>query len=510
MTSKRRAISLLLCAVCGIMLFGQSPNIVWQRTYGGSEDDVARSIQRTSDGGHLVAGFTYSNDGDVQGQHGYRDLWVFKLDSSGAIQWQRTMGNASWNEAEHVLGTADGGCILVGTTADGVQFDHWLVKLDSLGQTEWERVYGGSGTDIGWSVALASDGGFISVGSTDSQDGDVIGNHGQTDLWVARTDAAGNPLWQRCYGGTGAEYHGSIEQTPEGGYVVLAVSNSTDGDLTSNQGSGDLWVVKLDIEGDIEWQRSFGGSSGEYPANIICTADGGFMMVGFSDSSDGDLTSNQGSNDAWLVKLDSGGELQWQRSYGGANNDVAADVVQMVDGGYLFVGSTMSDEGFSFGNHGLSDFWVVRTDASGDVLWHRCIGGSDRDGGFSIAPHPDGHVMLTGYAQSPDGDVLDLLGVRDVWMIELGAEDLTTDIPRSSPEPFVLAPNPTDGLVRFAPYRSGSTGLIHVYNAMGQLSLEIAPQAGPFELDLSVLPSGVYHVTEYRTNLVSTTRVILR
>lgn len=500
---------LLLTGLCSFMLFGQAPPIAWQHTYGGSDDDFARSIQRTAEGGYIVAGFTYSNNGDVSGQHGDRDLWVFKMDSLGTVQWQRTMGNFSWNEAEELKLTPDGGCIVVGTTADGMQFDRWLIKLDSLGNTEWDRELGGTGSDIGQSVALTTDGGYISIGGTDSNNGDVSGNHGMNDVWVVKTDSVGNTQWQRCYGGSGYEGYGSIERTMDDRYIFLASSNSTDGDVTGNHGSNDLWLVKVDPEGTILWQRSLGGSGQEYPGRIAATTDGGFIISGSSPSSDGDLSANHGEGDAWIVKVDSTGAIEWQRSYGGEAADYANGIVQLPDGGYLFTGSTMSEGGDGLGNHGLSDFWVMRLNATGDPLWHRCMGGSDRDGGYALQVLPNGHIMLAGYAQSGDGDVENFIGVRDAWLIELGEEELTTSVRANASAPFLLSPNPTKGILHLSPDVSGSTGRIHVCNELGQCVLEAAPHAGLLEIDLRPLPAGIYYITESRTDDVRTARIVL-
>ncbi len=212
------------------------------------------SIQQTSDGGFIVAGQTYSNDGDVSGNHGGSDAWVVKLNSSGTILWQKCLGGT---------------------------------------------VYGA----IAYSIQQTSDGGFIVGGETLSNDGDVSGNHGEFDAWVVKLDSLGDIEWQKCLGGTGWDWENSIQQTSDGGFIVAGYTNSNDGDVSGNHGSKDYWVVKLNSSGDIEWQKCLGGTNDDWARSIKQTSDGGFIVAGFTASNDGDVSGNQGNSDAWVVKL---------------------------------------------------------------------------------------------------------------------------------------------------------------------------------------------------------------
>jgi len=190
--------------------------------------------------------------------------------------------------------------------------------------------------------------------------------------------------WQRCLGGSGGEIAYSIQQTIEGGYVVVGVSDSNDGDLQANQGShnGDYWIVKLDGNGNIQWQKTFGGSDSDYATSVKQTSDGGYMIAGNSLSNNGDVSGNHSSFDYCVIKLDNTGSLQWQKTLGGSGDDYANSVDQSVDGGFVVCGYTSSNDGDVSGNHGSEDYWVVKLTSLGNIQWQKCLGGMDYDNAF--------------------------------------------------------------------------------------------------------------------------------
>ncbi|MCL2011067.1 MAG: hypothetical protein FWG71_11075 [Synergistaceae bacterium] len=362
-------------AVCFLLLFAASsgaaaPDIEWQKTLGGSGYDRAQSIQQTNDGGFIVAGYTNSNDGDVSGNNG--GLW-----------------------------------------------DAWVVKLDSAGEIEWQRCLGGSRDEIAYSIQQTSDGGYIVAGFTNSNDGDVSGNNGGEDAWVVKLDSAGGIEWQRCLGGSGSDGASSVQQTSDGGFIVAGATYSNDGDVSGNNGNLDAWVVKLDSTGGIEWQRCIGGYKEDHAYYVQQTSDDGYIVAGFTESNDGDVSGNNGGWDAWVVKLDSAGGIEWQRCIGGSEEDHAYYVQQTGDGGYIFAGSTRSNDGDVSGNNGSRDAWVVKLGSAGEIEWQKCIGGSQWDEAFSIRQTSDGGFIVAGYTQSNDGDVSGNNGEGDAWVVKL-------------------------------------------------------------------------------------------
>ena len=402
-------------------------NIQWQKCLGGTIDDYIYGIQQKRDGGYVMAGETSSNNDDVLGNHGCSDIWVVSLDLNGSMQWQECLGGNSSDVAYSVQQTSDLGYVLVGATSSSngdVSGNHgssdaWVVKLDSNGALLWQKCLGGSGWDEGRDIQQTTDGGYIVAGVTWSNDGNVTGNHGSSDAWVVKLDSKGALLWQKCLGGSGWDEGRDIQQTTDGGYIVAGVTWSNDGDVSGNHGSSDAWVVKLDSNGSLLWQKCLGGSSSDGANSVQQTRDEGFIVAGETESNDGDVSSNHGSSDAWVVKLDSNGSLLWQRCLGGSDNEYAYSVQHTTDGGYIVAGGTWSNDGDVDGNHGNEDLWMVKLQSNGTMLWQKCLGGSDYEEAHCIIQTKDGGYVAAGYTQSDNGDVSVSHGGSDAWVVKL-------------------------------------------------------------------------------------------
>ena len=345
-------------------------DIIWQRSLGGSWEDAAYSVQQTADGGYIVAGNTNSSDGDVSQSRGVRDGWVVKLDENGEIEWERTFGGSRWESIREIKQTADGGYIFTGSSnsSDGDlaglrgrrrRSNVWVVKLDANGEIVWQRLYGGTQADGGRAIQQTKDGGYIVAASSSSSDGDVSVNRGGQDFWIIKLDAVGNIVWQRTFGGSGDDVPASIRQTTDGGYIVAGYTESNDGDVSGNNGLRDFWIIRLDAEGNLIWQRALGGTRFDQAACVQQTRDGGFIIVGESNSRDGDVSQNNGGVDFWVVKLDAGGNLIWEKSLGGPGGEGAQSVQQTSDGGYIIAGGTTRGRFNSSRQRGF-DFWIVK------------------------------------------------------------------------------------------------------------------------------------------------------
>ncbi len=353
----------------------------WQKCYGGSMEEDAFSIDLTHDGGFILTGRAESTDGDVTGMHSSIDYWVVKCDSIGDIQWQKCLGGSDEEIPYKIISVYDGGYAVIGyslSTDYDVTGSHndsicigccdlWFVKLDSIGNKQWAKCYGGSWSDLGYSVIETVDSGYIFAGASKSNDGDVLGLHGQPgsdlDFWIVKIDSVGNLQWQKCLGGSGDESPTDIKSTFDGGFVTIGRSISTDFDVTGLHGiSDDTWVVKLDSVGNLQWQKCLGGTHYEHGSSILQLADSSYLTLSFSNSNDGDITGNHsfGPNDVWLVKMDKTGNLQWQKCFGGTSEEQAFDMLQTTDGGFVFTGTTDSNDGDVSGNHGAFDTWVVK------------------------------------------------------------------------------------------------------------------------------------------------------
>ncbi len=418
---------LLILALLFAGIKGKSQTIEWEHSYGGSNYEFGYTVNETDDGGYFAVGNSWSSDGDVTVNRGYYDYWVVKTDATGTITWQKSYGGSDWDTANDFKQTSDGGYIIVGgssstdgdVTGNHGGYDFWLVKVNSTGTLEWQKSYGGSQSDFARSVDITPDGGYVVVGETYSNDGNVSGNHGGYDIWVIKTDANGNLLWQKALGGSDYEYGYEVYALDNGDIIVSGTSASNDGDVTGNHGSGDFWIIKLDSNGNIIWQKSYGGTDYEHARTICPTDDGGYIIAGESRSSDGQVSGNNGSEDVWVVKIDANGNFIWGQNYGGSGVDFPHSIKQTGDGGYVFVAHTYSNDGDVTGNHGDSDYWLVKLNESGQIQWQKCLGGSDGDAGQSLNITSSGAYIINGYSGSSDGDVTGNHGGLDFWIVKI-------------------------------------------------------------------------------------------
>jgi hypothetical protein len=479
----KKNLKLLLCSSSCLALtyaIGQ-PSIQWQKPLGGTLGDGGYCIQQSSDGGYIGAGYSFSNDGDVTGHHGsdtLSDCWVFKLDVTGNLQWQKSLGGTSEEYPMSIQQTMDGGYVMEGyskstngnVTGNHGNFDYWVVKMDSSGNLQWQKCLGGSQDDYAYSIQQTSDGGYITSGASISNDGNVSGNHGNTDCWVVKLNSIGNIEWQKSLGGSGYEGGRSIRETYERGYIIAAFSNSNDGDVTGHHGSNsttDCWVVKLDSLGSLQWQKSLGGSQSEVGFAIQQTIDRGYIVAGHAVSTDGDVTGNHGNPDYWVVKLDSSGNLQWQKCLGGTNNEEAYSIYQTSDGGYIVGGYSYSNNGDISGHHGTmtyTDCWVVKLSATGSMIWEKSLGGTNNDRGYSIQQAFDDGYIVSGYTNSNDGDVTGNHGYSDCWVVKLDSE---TGVEELGEVYVTVYPNPiySNALITFTYPSTSSKRNHHLFHS---------------------------------------------
>ena len=391
--------------------------IQWQKTLGGTGNDYAQSIQQTTDGGYIVAGQTNSNDGDVTGyQGGIYDFWVVKISTTGTIQWQKTLGGTGDDYAQSIQQTTDGGYIVAGFTGSnnsgdvtGFQgyFDCWVVKISTTGEIQWQKTFGGTGMDFAQSIQQTTDGGYIVAGSTGSNNsGNVTGFQGYFDYWVVKISTTGEIQWQKTLGGTESDSAYSIKQTTDGGYIVAGQTNSNDGDVTGFQGGTyDVWVVKLSSTGIIQWQKTLGGTGSEYTSSIQQTSDGDYIVAGNTSSNDGDVTGNYGIVDNWIVKLSTLGTIQWQKTFGGTEVDSTYSIQQTTDGDYIVVGETNSNDGDVSGNHGGYDVWIVKLSSN------QMTTSEFSSTGLNLYPNPT-HSLIN--IQTSNNTGLDKISITDL------------------------------------------------------------------------------------------------
>ena len=499
---------LVFCILC-LVFVGEvvaQPSIQWQKALGGSEYESARSVLQTIDGGFIATGEAESTDGDVVGNHGGTDIWVVKLDSTGIVKWKKAYGGSDNEWANAIQQTSDNGFVVAGFTEsnDGdVSGNHgdkdlWILKLDSEGVILWQKTLGGSYWEEAWSVKQTTDDGFILIGRANSIDGDVTGNNGSLDYWVVKLNSSGNLEWQKSLGGSGFDRGYAVSQTDDGGYIVVGESDSQDGDINTPLGSSDYWVVKLNFEGKIEWEKSLGGTNLDRGNDIQQTRDGGFIVFGQSGSTNGDVTENHGVYDCWAVKLSPNGTIEWQKALGGSSYEFGQSIKQTLDGGFILLGFTTSNDGDVVNNDGGADMWVVKLTEDGVLEWQKTLGGTSAERGFSIQQSIDGGYIVAGDTGSNDGDVSENHGQNDFWIVKLSPESTSTS--DLSAQHLQIYPNPAQNTISILSAevltkKENSTGVqslsIQITDLLGRV-LSHQTISLDQSIDLSALPSGLY------------------
>lgn len=358
---------------------------LWNKTYGGPNDDCAYSIILDSHGGYVVAGYTYSfGAGDC-------DTWLLKIDTNGNIQWNRTYGGPGHDEAHSLIQTNDGGFIIAGTTNSfgSGGFDAWLIKTDPSGNMLWNKTYGGSGNDDVWHVIATADGGFAIAGWTTS-----FGS-GAGDFWLIKTDSNGNIQWSKTYGGVYFDAATCVRQTLDGGFILSGYTYSY------GAGGADFWLIKTDNQGNVQWNKTYGGSDDDYAFSCIQTFDGGYAITGSTSS------YGAGVYDFWIVKTDPLGNRLWNKTYGGLGYDEAWSIIQITNTKLAIIGWT---ETISTGN---TDCQLLIIDSQGEILWSQTLGGKNNDYAYSFVTEMIGLYVVCGQTISSTGDS-DILLVK-IW-----------------------------------------------------------------------------------------------
>jgi hypothetical protein len=372
-------------------------SMLWNKIYGGVANDHSVSIVQTSDGGFALAGYTSSYGA------GSYDCWLVKVNGETNLEHQRNLGGTilipGWSQKyggtksdlpNSMVRTSDGGyAIAGGSNSFSASIDFWLVKTDSVGTILWSKTYGGPLSECAYSVIQTSDGGYALAGFTTSY------GAGKEDFWLVKTDWAGNLEWSKYYGGAGQDEARSLVQTVDGGYALGGYTNST------GAGKYDFLLVKARPDGTQDWSRTYGGAEDDYAYSVIQTLEGGYALAGCTNS------SGAGGYDLWMVKTNSTGSLLWSKTCGGTNSDGAECIVQSNDGAYALVGTTQS---YGVG----SDFWLVKVDSAGTVQLNKTYGGPGDECGHSLVQTGDGGYALAG-STNPIAPIAD---GADFWLVK--------------------------------------------------------------------------------------------
>jgi hypothetical protein len=372
---------------CGI------PKEEWNKTFGGKYHDYAYSVLQTVDEGYIIVGYTDTNSTG--------DIWLIKTDENGNEQWNQTFnGIGGMDYGKDIMQTSDGGYIISGviTSMPGPPFydmiDGWLIKTDENGNEQWNQTFGGSDSEHFYSVQQTDDGGYILTGDTRSF------GAGKNNLWLLKTDDKGNEQWNKTFGESHSGCGREIQITSDGGYIIT-------GEIWSyGEGRSDVWLLKVDKNGNMQWNKTFGGSRNDKGYSLKITNNNGFILAGCTGS------TFEHDYDLWLIKTDESGNEEWNQTFGGENDDGGDSVELTIDGGYIITGYTES-----FGA-GEKDVWLIKTDENGIKSWSKTFGGEDYDEAHSVLQTSDEGFILTGITNSYG------VGFDDIWLIKVESEDI--------------------------------------------------------------------------------------
>jgi len=428
--------------------------------------------------------------------------------------------------AKGLLATSDGGYLLLGD-ADSMDGDvacggppqnrAWAVKVDAVGGIQWQSCLWGDsdGSSLSWIRSEETvEGGYMIVGGSSASQGVWHENHGGGDLFVAKLDSAGQLQWLHCYGGSGREDGFAIRSSPDGNFVVAGTTGSSDGQITTGT-IGQIWVIKIDPEGNLLWNRRMGGSNGpglgQEVRDLVVDPDGTILVVGSVGANDGDISGNHGEHDFWLVRLDPTGDIMDQRCLGGDNNDYAWGAASAGAGRYVVAGWTNSNEGDVNGNNGYIDAWVLMVDSSLNLIWQKCLGGSARDAAYAMARTSNGEIIISGATFSSDGDVSGLYAGPhgDIWIVKLANEISAGVADPKALSGITTYPSPaTDQVTMVLPVDLMESSTLEVLDITGRAVLhkQVAPGARKVRIDVSAWAAGTYCLRLHTGNEVYRSR----
>jgi hypothetical protein len=568
-------LSYCLVFLCSAVTFAQ--DILWEKSYGGKHADFLFDVIPTPDYGFILAGSSLSKKtgNKTEDNRGDLDYWVWKMDEKGELDWQKSMGGSGQDKLRCVLLTNEGGFLLAGSShpnpseggadsneaeEDGDfkckrygQSDFWIIKLNAKGGEEWQKTIGGSGQDEVSCMVRTRDGGFV-IGGTSSSDksGEKTDDgFGGLDYWVMKLDKDGKIVWQKTLGGQYNDELRSIAIAEDGGFILGGSSNSPSSSysfeggapagtkIANCLGQADYWIVKLDKDGNEQWQKVIGGTGDDQLYVVHTTADGNYVIGGNSNSESGDdkKSGNQSGTDFWVMKIDKETkEILWQETYNIAKTDILTSLVENDDktillGGYAQGESPLTPKGGMKKSpstalrvtktvdeepkvkKGTDDYVAIKISEKGEELWRKDVGSDGQDILKKVIETRDGGYLMAGTSLTPalskgegasktspnpskgggsksSGDKNSGIGSNDFWVVKLKDKNK----PKEAKKPVEAIPNPatdyTNVIVGYD-FKKGTATVVDIAGHILQ-QFEITERTVP--IDLQGYPEGVYIV----------------
>lgn len=480
----------------------QPLSLTWQRTLGGTALDQGNSVL-TLPNGYLISGVTFSRDNDVTPAEGEPNIWIVKLDRNGSIVWEKSYGDGRDEIAANVVPTSDGGFIVGGTTrpifappTDTNFLQWWIFKIDSAGTILWEKKYGGSAPDNLVWIDIANDGSLYCVGHSSSNDRDFAENKGNYDIWILKLNDTGELIWKKNFGGSDADRATQVKALTGGGCAISGLTSSSNGDMADNHGGTDGFVAKLSANGDVEWKKTFGTTAGELFNAIQQTPDEGLIAVGLTQGAD------DPDGDYYLVRLDAAGSVLWERIYGGTERDEAKDVIVVGNQGFQVIGTSASTIDTIPGRRGQKDFLVYWLNSEGHhpggAMFARMFGGSGDDEVSDLQLATPGYIAI-GRTNSDDGDVSGQHGSFDVWIVKYdGTPGEGSVDDESSLVPVSIYPNPSAGTIMISSSSLIGNYQVRIENTLGEEVKNFQLRDTSEAHNIRELPAGMYVLSLYQ------------
>jgi len=417
--STKSTVLLLLFVLLNSTVKAQTPSLYWQQYYGGSKIDFLGLILKTADMGFIIGGHGQSTDGDFTGfNNGASDFEVLKLDVCGRKIWSKICGGNSLDLLHAVKETTEHGFLLSGYTFStnlpngyhGGVSDAIVCKLDANGNTLWMKTFGGSNGDFLHNSIFFPDSSCMIVGFTSSTNGDGDPQAASKNGWLLKLDKTGNVIWKKFLGNTGSILY-DIVASNDGGFMICGTMTIA--------GSSNVLLIKIDSSGNQLWEKNYGGSGADFPYSIKKTISGGYILNCNTKSNDGDVTGNHGDQDAWVVCVDANGNLLWQKCIGGSAFELMQGVTILTDDTYVFSGYSNSVDGDITQNTGQTVAFAFCLNNTGALLWTKCYGGNNRDEFYGAESNPDGSILLSGFTSSSDGDISGNHASGDFMLLKL-------------------------------------------------------------------------------------------
>jgi hypothetical protein len=533
---KKLSILLIYFLFSVIPVFSQAIQIDWQNCFGGDLQDQAEDVVFTGDG-FLIVGSYELHCEDCGSSGTQKDVWIIKTDLEGNQLWEKLIGGSKSETPQRILKATDGNYwILAGSASSDGDIHHdpypenlnfWIVNIDSFGNILHEGIYGGNCRDALWNGTLTSDNAIIAFGFTCSEDGEVSNYFGAYDMWLLKLNSEGEKVWDFSFGTVGIDIGYSMISTSDQGFLAGGESyTGTGGNLLCEpfDDGTEAILFKLDSMGNLQWQQCYGGSGTNSVLSMIESSDG-YLLGCVGSSNDGDLTGSgyhyginhlgDRTDDVWLIKVDFEGNIIWQKCYGGSGMEGVKRIFTTEDGGYMVFGQTQSFDGDVTGNHDLGlledDIWVFKIDGNGTLEWQQCIGGGAQEriesGVYKL--NESEYIVSGHFRYGPSGDITCVNQQnQDIWVFKI--TDTTVGLMEKDESSALIKvyPNPANTYVEFE-HPVLSQGTIQIQNPYGQLVEELPAKDEKTVWDTRHILAGTYIFTLKSSGYSKTGKIVI-